>query len=509
MSAYDEFARRMARINDLCCVLNLLTWDAGTQMPPGGAETRGQQAATISAIAFETFTDPKTLELIRAAEAEVAGEDPDSYRRRAVEQARQAYEITRRVPAEVVSQLKELRPVTESVWARARAGENFATFAPYLERMVELNRRVADAMGYDEHPYDALLSRYEPGLTVSQLQVLFAELRAGLDPILARAKAAPSPRIDFLTERDYPEEAQRAFALEMVQKFGYDLNRGRLDPTVHPFEISFTRQDVRITTRYQRRWMPAAVFGAFHESGHALYEQGADPALTRSALTTDLLDFYAVAGVSYGLHESQSRLWENLVGRSRMFWENHYGRLREYFPEQLADVELEEFYRAINRVEPSFIRVEADEVTYNYHIMLRVEVEKRLIEGSLKVQDLPEFWREQMQSLLGITPPNDRLGPLQDIHWASGTIGSFPNYTLGNVMSAQFFEAACRQVPEMEEALARADYRPLLAWLTENIYRHARAFLPDELLRRSTGSPLNTGPYLRYLNRKYGELFPG
>ena len=509
MTGYDLFSRRMAQINDLCCVLNLFNWDAGTMMPDGGVELRGHQVATVASIAHEMFTDLKTLELIKAAEQEVAGEDADSYRVRAVMQAREAYEISQRVPVEVVGELNELKTVSQVVWAEARANNNFAAFAPYLQKVVDLNRKTAEAMGYEDHPYDALLSRYEPGLKSAQLKTLFAELRAGLDPILARAKAAPAPRIDFLTERDYPVDQQREFALEIAKKFGYDLKRGRLDETVHPFEISFTRNDVRITTRYHRNYMPAAVFGAFHESGHALYEQGADPVLTRTVLTTDLLDLYGVAGVSYGMHEAQSRLWENLVGRSRTFWENHYTRLQEYFPEQLGDIDLDTFYRAVNRVEPSYIRVEADEVTYNYHIMLRVEVEMGLIEGSLKVKDLPEVWKEKMLVGLGVTPPNDRLGVLQDIHWASGTIGAFPNYTLGNVMSAQFFAAAHQQVAGLDEALKKANYSPLLEWLTQNIYRHARAFMPYELLQRATGSPLNTGPYLGYLNKKYGELFPG
>jgi carboxypeptidase Taq len=309
-------------------------------------------------------------------------------------------------------------------------------------------------------------------------------------------------------DRDYPEESQRAFALEVAQSFGYDLNRGRLDKSAHPFEISLTRNDVRITTRYNPRNMPMALFGVLHETGHALYEQGVDPALSRSALTTDLLDLYAVGGASYGTHESQSRLWENLVGRSRVFWLRHFGPLRAVFPDQLADVNAETFYRAINRVRPSLIRTEADEVTYNFHIMLRVEIEMALLEGNLAVKDLPEVWKIKMQEYLGVTPSDDARGALQDIHWSSGLYGSFPTYTIGNIMSAQFFAAARHDVPDLDEALARGDYAPLRGWLTENVYRHGRAFSPEELLTRSTGAGLSVEPYLAYLKWKYDDLFP-
>ena len=508
MTAYEQFAERMGQINDLCCVLNLLGWDARTQMPEAGVGTRGSQVSTVARLAQEMFTDEKTLALIEAAENELDQQPEDVYRCRAVQQARQAYETASRIPIELVSEISSLKTIAEATWAEARANDDFLAFAPYLERMVALQRQMAEAIGYQEHPYDALVARYEPGMTAARLKSLFAELKEGLAPIRDRALAAPEPRYDFLTGRDYPEDSQRDFALEIVQKFGYDLKRGRLDKTVHPFEVSFTRQDVRITTRYHRDFLPAAVFGTFHEAGHGLYEQGAAPELTRSVLTTDLFDLYAVAGTSYGTHESQSRLWENLIGRSRIFWQNHYARLQSYFPDQLNDIDPETFYRAINRVKPSLIRVEADEVTYNYHIMLRVEVEIGLMDGSLQVKDLPEIWRAKMNEYLGVTPPNERLGPLQDVHWSTGYIGSFPTYTIGNIMSAQFFQAASRQVPGFEEALDRADYRPLLDWLTENIYRHARTYSPDELLRRSTGSPLSVRPYLDYLERKYFDLFP-
>jgi carboxypeptidase Taq len=508
MTAYDDLSRHIAEINDLCCVINLLTWDARTQMPAGGAVTRGEQLATVTRIAQERFTSDTTGHLLDAAEAEVAGEDQDGYRARACAQVREAYELSRRVPAELMADLAGLKVEAQQVWQEARATNDFSRFAPYLARMIRLNQQLAEAIGYEEHPYDALLLRYEPGMTAARLRDLFAALRTGLLPLVERgAPASKNVRSDFLA-RDYPEDSQRAFAIEIAQLYGYDLNRGRLDRSAHPFEISFTRNDVRITTRYNRRYAPGAIFGLLHETGHALYEQGVDPALTRSALTTDLLDLYAVGGASYGTHESQSRLWENLVGRSRPFWQLHFSRLQGYFPEQLAGVDAETFYRAVNRVLPSPIRVEADEVTYNFHIMLRVEIEMALLEGRLGVKELPEAWNAKVQEYLGIPVPDDARGVLQDIHWSTGLIGSFPTYTIGNVMGAQFLAAARRAVPDLNAALARGDYAPLRGWLTENVYRHGRAFSPDELLRRAAGSPLDPGPYLAYLTDKYNDLFP-
>ncbi len=508
MNAYEEFEQHIAQVNDLCCVLNLLNWDARTQMPAGGNETRGRQMETIARLAQELFTSDKTARLMAEAEAEIAGEPPDSYRLRAVSQARQAYELARRVPVELVAELNMLKGVAQKVWEEAKNLNDFDRFQPYLERIISLTRRVADALGYQEHPYDALLRRYEPGMTAARLQILFAELKSTILPILKRAVAQGDPRLDFLQEQEYPIEAQRAFALETARAFGYDFDRGRLDISAHPFEISFTRNDVRITTRYNRRFLPQALFGTLHETGHALYEQNVDAALTRSTLTTDLLDLYAVGGVSYGTHESQSRLWENLVGRSQVFWTVHYDRLQRTFPNQLAHVSLDEFYRAVNRVHPSPIRTEADEVTYNLHIMLRVEIEMALMDGSLAVKDLPRTWNEKAQEYLGVTPRDDAQGVLQDVHWSAGLVGSFPTYTIGNIMSAQWFDAARRGIPEMDETLAQGNYALLFGWLRENVWRHGRAFSASELLQRATGSDLNTAAYRAYLTRKYSELFP-
>lgn len=507
MTAYTDFQQHIAELNDLLCAISILRWDVRTQMPPGGAVTRGNQLATLTRIAQAHFVGDNTARLLDQAEAEVAHEDADSYAVRAVRQTRQYYDLCRRIPPELISRRAALAPVSEQVWAEAKKNNDFASFAPYLQQMLDLAKAQADAIGYDEHPFDALVFEYEPTMTAARLKIIFGDLKAGLLPLLQRIVAQEQPLKSDLWQYEYPEDQQKAFSLEIAQKFGYDLTRGRLDIAPHPFEISFTRQDVRITTRYDRHYLPMALYGTLHETGHGLYEQGVDPALTRTALAIDFLGLYAVGGASYGTHESQSRLWENLVGRSRAFCQVHFPRLREFFPDQLANANADLFFRSVNRVRPSFIRVEADEVTYNLHIMLRVEIEMALLEGALKIADLPQAWNAKVQEYLGVTPPDDRRGVLQDVHWSAALMGAFPTYTIGNIMSAQFFQAAHHDVAGLNEALKRGDYAPLLGWLQQNVYRHGRAYNASELLIRTTGSDLQVAPYLSYLQNKYTELY--
>jgi carboxypeptidase Taq len=507
MTTYDDLSKHIAEYNDLLNILNLMKWDLRTQMPFGGSETRGQQMETLTTLAKKHFISEKTARLLDATEKEIINEDPDSYRVRSIRQIRKSYELCRRIPSKVMGEIAALEPTAEHVWAEAKKNNDFASFKPYLQKMLDLKRAASDAIGYDEHPLDALIFEYEPGMTVAKLQVLFDDLKKGIIPLLQSIVENDKPLEKDLWQHEYPIEKQRAFAFEMAQKFGYDVNRGRFDIAPHPFEISFTRQDVRITTRYDKNYLPMSLFGTLHETGHALYEQNIAPELTRSALTTDFLGQYAVGGTSYGAHEFASRLWENMVGRSRVFWQNHFSRLQEFFPEQLANTDAEFFYRAVNRVRPSLIRVEADEVTYNLHIMLRVEIEMGLLDGSLRIDDLPEVWNTKMNEYLGIVPPNDGLGVLQDVHWSGGLFGSFLSYTIGNVMSAQFMQAAHADAPTLKSALAGGEYAPLLDWLTQNVFRHGRAYDSTELLQRVTGRELTVKPYLEYLTTKFTDLY--
>ncbi|ULH17516.1 carboxypeptidase M32 (plasmid) [Deinococcus sp. KNUC1210] len=501
MTQTHAFDQLSAELNDLLCVLNVLTWDARTQMPAGGSASRAQQIATLSAVARQRLLDPAFEQA--ALQMQDSGSE---LQQRAAGQALEAIAAMRRVPEALTRDLALLRSEAQDAWASAKAASDFSMFAPALERMVALTRQLADALGHGGQPYDALLNTYEPGMTTATLLPLFARLRTHHVPLLRAIQAKPQPRRDVLT-RAYPVEGQRAFSLAAAQRFGYDIARGRLDQSAHPFEISFTRQDVRITTRFQEHFLPGALFGTLHETGHALYEQGVAPELARTVLTSDLLGLYAVGGASYGTHESQSRLWENRIGRSRAYWELHYPELVQTFPSQLSDVPLDDFHRAINAVQPSLIRVEADELTYDLHIMLRVQLELALMNGELSVHELPEAWNARIREDLNLDVPDDAHGVLQDIHWSAGMFGSFPTYTIGNVMASQFYAAAGKAMPDLETQLAHGEYAPLHGWLTENVYQHARRYTPHELLERTTGGGLDPQPYLDYLTRKYTTLY--
>ncbi len=507
MTAVQALAEHIAEYNDLLNAMNILRWDMRTMMPPAGASTRGSQLATLTRHAKRHFVSDKTAKLLDAAESEIAQPQAAPYVARAIAQTRAAYEMQKRIPAALVGNLAELGPASEAAWAHAKATSDFAAFQPYLEQMLMLNIQLADAIGYADHPFDALVQQFEPGMTAARLQTLFGELRAGLLPLLARITAKDEPLPRDLWAASYAVDAQQKLCHEFAALIGFDFARGRLDSAPHPFEVSFTREDVRITTRYDLQYLPMSLFAALHEAGHGLYEQHVSPRLTRSALTTDFIGQYAVGGTSYGAHEFSSRLWENQIGRSREFWALHFGRLQRAFPAQLEGVDAALFHRAVNRVRPSLIRVEADEVTYNLHIMLRTEIEMALLDQSLRVADLPEAWNAKMQDYLGLTPPDDARGALQDVHWSAGTFANFPCYTIGNLMAAQVFAAAHTALPSLPDSLARGDYASLLDWLTSEIYQHGRAYSSDELLRRICGESLSAAPLLRYLEAKYSALY--
>lgn len=500
---YTSFEAEIARINDVLCAVNLLTWDARTMMPPGGVDARGKQIATLVGLARDLATGDGLQRAIEDARAELAGVAPGDRRRLAVEQAAEAIGTLSRIPAKLVSDAAELKTVAQAAWSKARAANDFAAFAPMLERTMEMQREIAAAIGYAEHPYDALVGTYEPGMTWSRLQAICGELGDGLLPLLARAKEA-SVRSEIL-DRAYPVEKQRAFSSLISSRFGYDFNRGRLDDTVHPFEISFTRSDVRITGRFRETWLPGGLFAVWHEAGHGMYEQGISEEFSRSVFTTDFVNLYAVGGTSFGTHESQSRLWENRVGRSRRFWELNFADLQKTFPDQLSDVTPEDFWRAVNAARPGFIRVEADELTYDMHIMLRSEIEAGLMAGDIRVSELPAIWREKIKTTLGLDVPTDTLGVLQDVHWSSGMVGSFPTYTIGNIMSSQFFAAACKE-RAIADGLESGDYLPLKTWLNGNVHQFGRSKSASQLLKDATGSDLSTTAYIADLARKVDDL---
>ncbi len=496
-SAIQELRAHLAAIMDLRSAGAILRWDQETQMPPGGAAARAEVLATLSRLAHERFVSTRTEDLLNAAQPAQDRLDPDSDDAALLRVTRRDYDRARKLPTEFVAERARAASRSTQVWRDARPRNDFAAFRPHLEQMVEFARRTADYLGYTEHPYDALLDQYEPEMTSREVAALFGRLRDATVP-LVRAIIERGATIDAsVIRQDYAEEAQWRFGLTIVQAFGYDMTRGRLDVSAHPFSSGFNGDDVRITTRYARRSL-AAIFGTLHESGHAMYSQGTAPSLERTPLA---------GGASNGIHESQSRLWENLVGRSRPFWQYALPALRTLFPGPLGAVDAGAFYRAVNQVEPNLIRVEADEVTYNLHIILRFELEKTLVAGEIKAGDLPGIWNDKMREYLGVTPPTDTDGVMQDIHWSSGMIGYFPSYTIGNIASVQLFDAVRRAHPDLPDQIRRGEFATLLGWLREHVHVHGRKFFPRELLARATGSPLTLEPYLRYLREKFGEIY--
>ena len=490
----EELRRRLGTVSDLGTASAVLSWDQMTYMPKGGVETRAEGLATLSRLAHEHFVDPEVGRLL----ADTKDVDPATDDGALVRRARHDYERSTRLPSRLVEEMSRASALAEPAWVEAREASDFSLFAPHLERMLPLQREAAEALGYDDHPYDALLDGYEPGAKKVALEGMFGELKSGIVPMIREISGRGDDGRASLLRGGFDEAAQERFGEEVITAFGYDWDRGRQDRTVHPFCINFGPNDVRITTRFDPEWLSPALFGTMHETGHALYEQGVDGRYARTPLA---------GGTSMGIHESQSRMWENLVGRSRGFWSHYYPRLQGAFPQALRGVEPEAFYRAINAVSPSEIRVEADEITYNLHILLRFELEVALIEGSLAVADLPEAWNAKMEEYLGVSPGSAATGVLQDVHWSAGLFGYFPTYTIGNVLSVQFFEEAVRAHPEIPEGIQRGEFSTLLQWLRENIHRHGSRYLPDEVVERVTGRPLDTAPYLRYLRTKFGELY--
>jgi carboxypeptidase Taq len=496
--ALQTLKDRLAIVTDLGHAAALLGWDQRTHLPPGGAMDRAQQLATLRQLAHQHATADEIGQLLEELGSLAADQNDESDDACLVRVARRDYEEDRKLPDDFIRERAQSASLANQAWQEARSKSDITIFQPHLEKMFDLAKRQADYLGYDEHPYDALLDLYEPGMRTTQVREVFAELKAGTVPLLKAIVGSGVEIDDSILHQQFDEAKQEQFGVKITRAFGYDWNRGRQDRTVHPFCINFGQGDVRITTRFYPDFLNPALFGTMHEAGHAMYEQGVDPALNRTPLS---------GGASLGLHESQSRLWENLVGRSRPFWQANYGQLQELFPEQLGHVDLETFYRAINKVQPSFIRVEADELTYNLHIMLRFELESEVLEGKIQVTDLAEEWQSRSEALLGITPSNNAEGILQDMHWSSGLIGYFPTYTLGNVLSVQLWERALAAHPSIPAEIARNEYGTLLGWLRENIHRHGRKFMPNTVIRKATGGSLDAKPYLSYLRAKFGEIY--
>ena len=501
-----ELRARLLEVSDLSRANSVLSWDQSTYMPAGGGAARGRQQALLSRLAHERFTDKGLGRLLDRLAPLAASLDPDSDEACLVRVVRRSYEHSQKVPVEMVERWSAHGAKCYQIWKVARPANDFAAVKDDLERSLEFSRTWAEYFhpgatpngDSGRHFADPFIVGGDEGMTVASVRALFSSLRAELVP-LARAITAMAPIDDSCLRRAYPEAPQLAFALEAAQRIGYDMERGRLDKTAHPFMTRFAAGDVRITTRVNERDLGDCFFSTLHEAGHALYEMGVAPELDGTPLGH---------GASFGLHESQSRLWENIVGRSRAYWEHTYPLLRRAFPKQLKDVTVDTFHRAINSVQRSLIRTDADEVTYNLHVMIRFDLELALLEGTLAVKDLPAAWNARYEADLGLASPDDRDGVLQDVHWFRGGIGgAFQGYTIGNILSAQIHAAALRAHPKIEADIARGDTAVLHGWLKENVYRHGAKLKPAELVRRATGQDMTIAPYMTYLRTKYGALY--
>jgi carboxypeptidase Taq len=493
-----ELKKKLSEVSAISSAAAVLSWDQQVYMPAGGAEARGASISALEELAHVKFTAQETGRLIDETSAWARDLGEDSFEASYLRAARRDYDKAVKLPAEFVGEFSRATSSAIDAWTKARANSDFKAFSPHLQKILDLNLRKAQIYGYKASPYDALLDLYEPGATKAMLEPVFKKLADGLKPVIQEINARGGSVSNDIVKGDFDEAAQLALVNEIVAALGYDFTRGRQDRSAHPFTTDFSVNDVRITTRPHRDYLPAAIYGSIHEAGHAMYGQG----------TPKNFDFTPLAGgASLGVHESQSRFWENIVGRSLPFCRWLLPLLQKYFPGKFDKVNAEQLFVAVNRSAPSMIRVESDEVNYNLHIMLRFEVETALLEGRLKIADAPAFWNSKMKDYFGITPAKDSEGILQDIHWSLGAMGYFPTYTLGNLISAQIAEKLDRDLPGWKVLPEKGDFAPILAWLREHIHSQGRKYLPEQLLKRELGEGIKVEPFLRYIKDKYSRIY--
>ena len=479
----------------------VVSWDQETNMPEAANEERAEQLALLEGIMHQKLTSPEIGRLLSALGADddrPEGKGDFSVEDKAfVREIYRNYKRASRLPESLVTEMARQTGLAHTSWVNARKNADFSVFEDSLSRIIELNREKAEKIGYKEHPYDALLDEYEPWMTAAQVEEVFTPLGKKLADLVSRISKAKQVDTSFL-EKDYPVDLQDQFGRLVIDKIGFPSDRGRLDISAHPFTTTLGTNDVRITTRYDSSLVLSGLFSNIHESGHALYELGVGENIQGTILAT---------GVSLGIHESQSRFWENMIGRSRAFWDYFYPEFQKIFSEQTKGVEQEDFYRAVNKVAPSFIRVEADEVTYSLHVILRYEIEKAMLSGSLKVSSLPDEWNRRSKELLGIVPSDDSEGVLQDVHWSAGLIGYFPTYALGNLYAAQFMNTMQAKLKDVDKIVRNGKFAEILGWLRENIHQYGMVYPANELCSRVTGEALNADYFLNYLENKYGGVY--
>ncbi|CAJ35959.1 carboxypeptidase M32 [Methanocella arvoryzae] len=488
---YKEFLEMVRDLSTLEQVVSVLGWDEQTYMPSGGAPDRARQKAAIIGIIHERLTSKKMGSLIKALKKQELSADGQVILR----ETERKWQRASSMPVELVKEIAHTGSMSVEAWARARKESDFKIMAPWLKKMIDLKVKEAEHVGYEDRPYDALLDEYEPCMRSAELDGLFSRLKAKLVPVVDKVLNAPEPKCAMPSVR-YPWDVQRRFITNLCLGIGYDLNCGRIDISAHPFTTGSAR-DVRITVKYEEENPVYAIFPAIHETGHALYEQG----FREKYYGTPLAE-----SVSLGIHESQSRLWENIVGRSLPFWTFYYPQMQLTFP-GMKRLSLKAFHRGINKVRPSHIRVDADELTYNLHVMLRYEIESAIFEGRLKAGEIPEFWNDRFEQYLGIEVPDDARGCLQDVHWAWGSFGYFPTYALGNLYAAQLWNTARRKIPGLEDRIASGDTRTLLDWLRANVHRHGKRYCASDLIENATGEKPSEDHFIRYAKEKYGEIY--
>jgi len=504
MSEKSEQSEKMQKLIELAAELEdlghieaVLGWDQQVNMPHGGAEERGMQSAVLGRIMHDKFTSDEVGQLIADLEKEVGDLNAETDEARSVKVAKHQYEKQTKVPLPMLMEIIQTTTMAHEAWVEARTKSDFSIFEPHLKKIVDLRKQYADLFKPYDHIYDPLLDDYEPGMKTAEVKEIFNKLRPQQVELL-QAIAEKEPPDDSFIKQYYKEEYQGIIGRYVITRFGYDWKRGRLDLAPHPFTTEFGQGDVRITTRYLKDDAGSALFSTMHEAGHAMYGQGVPKKYRHHPLG---------GSASLAIHESQSRLWENIIGRSKEFWSFFYPSLQMLFPEYLSDVSMADFYRGINKVEPSLIRVEADEATYNMHIMLRLEIEMGLMEGTMEVKDLPEIWNTKMQDYLGIIPPNDAQGVLQDIHWSGGMIGYFPTYALGNLASVQLWDKMLEEQPNVPDEIAQGKFDTVLGWMREKVHQYGSKYEPQEIMLKATGSKITPEPYIKYLKTKYGEIY--
>lgn len=493
----NELKEILAEVADLNNAAAVLSWDQETYMPDGGAEARGEALATLEKLAHETFTSDKVGRLLDELQPLAEQLDPDSNDTRLLKVTKREYVKNTRLPAEMVAEKARLTTAANQAWRKARQDSDFPLFLPHLEKLVDWTKRFADLFKPYEHVYDPLLDDFEPGMKTAEVKAIFESIRPQQVQLIEAIAARPQVD-DSMLYQHFDKETQIKVGSEIITKYGYDWNRGRQDQVHHPFQTTLGYGDNRISYRVDEEFFNPYLFAVMHESGHAMYEQGVVKELARTPL---------YGGTSLAIHESQSRLWENLVGRSLPFWQWYYPKLQQYFPAQFGEARLEDFYKAINKVEPSMIRVEADEATYNLHIMLRLEVEIALMEDQVKVADLPELWNTRFKEYLGITPANDAEGVLQDVHWSFGMFGYFATYALGNLISLQLWQKMKEDHPDVDEQMRQGEFSAIFNWMNEKVYRHGRKYDPQELVQRITGHSIDGEAYIQYLNHKFSAIY--